>query len=63
MDDLALHDAVAERMIALQAEYWSEAKRSFQPIDIEYLTSECRKYFSYINGTKLFEGKNVFHPG
>ena len=50
-------------MIALQPEYWPEAKRAFQPIDIEYLSCECRKYYSYVNGTKAFEGKNVFHPG
>ena len=24
----------------------------------EYQSCECRKYFSYINGTKKFEGKN-----
>jgi predicted ATPase len=50
-------------MIALQAEYWPGAKRSFQPIDIEYLSCECRKYHSYVNGTKQFEGKNRFKPG
>jgi hypothetical protein len=49
-------------MIALQKEYWPEAKRAFQPIDIEYLSCECRKYYSYVNGTKQFEGKNVFRP-
>jgi hypothetical protein len=52
-----------QRMIELQAEYWPEAKRPFQPIDIEYLCCECRKYYSYVNGTKTFEGKNVFTPG
>lgn len=57
------HNKVFERMIELQAEYWPEAKRKFQPIDIEYLTCECRKYYSYVNGTKTFEGKNVFTPG
>ena len=30
--------------------------------DIEYLACECRKYYSYINGTKVFEGKNKFIP-
>ena len=56
------HQATCEKMIALQKEYWPDAKRVFQPIDIEYLSCECRKYYSYINGTKLFEGKNVFQP-
>ena len=50
-------------IIVLQAKYWPGAKRNFQPIDIEYLSCECRKYYSYINGTKQFEGKNVFKPG
>jgi predicted ATPase len=64
-DQLGLrsHDAVAQAMMALQSEHWPEAKRPFQPIDIEYLACECRKYFSYLNGTKTFEGKNLFHPG
>ena len=31
-------------------------------IDIEYLSCECRKYYSYVNGTKKFEGKNLFTP-
>ena len=57
------HQAVAEQMIALQPRYWPGAKRSLQPIDVEYLSCECRKYLSYINGTKTFEGKNIFHPG
>jgi hypothetical protein len=56
------HQQTCDRMIALQKEYWPEAKRVFQPIDIEYLSCECRKYYSYVNGTKLFEGKNVFRP-
>ena len=56
------HQQTCDRMIELQKEYWTEAKREFQPIDIEYLSCECRKYYSYINGTKLFEGKNVFRP-
>lgn len=60
---LTSHQKVAERMIALQPEYWPDAKRALQPIDVEYLTCECRKYFSYQNGTKAFEGKNVFRPG
>ena len=54
------HQETCEKMIAIQKEYWPEAKRSFQPIDIEYLSCECRKYYSYVNGTKLFEGKNIF---
>lgn len=55
---LESHQAVATEMISLQKEYWPEAKRTFYPIDIEYQSCECRKYFSYINGTKIFEGKN-----
>ena len=39
------HEETAEKMIALQADYWPEAKRPFQPIDIEYLSCECRKYY------------------
>ncbi len=56
------HQETCRKMIELQKEYWPEAKRAFQPIDIEYLSCECRKYYSYVNGTKLFEGKNVFKP-
>jgi len=56
------HQKTCDRMIILQKEYWPEAKREFQPIDIEYLSCECRKYYSYVNGTKLFEGKNLFQP-
>ena len=56
------HEQTCDRMIEIQNKYWPEAKRAFQPIDIEYLSCECRKYYSYINGTKLFEGKNIFHP-
>jgi hypothetical protein len=54
------HQDVGLRMIELQEEYWPEAKREFYPIDIEYQSCECRKYFSYVNGTKKFEGKNLF---
>ena len=50
-------------MIELQKVYWPDAKRPFQPIDIEYLSCECRKYYSYVNGTKAYEGKNIFKPG
>ena len=57
------HAQTCERMMALQAQHWPEAKRPLQPIDIEYLACECRKYFSYVHGTKRFEGKNVFRPG
>jgi len=60
---LSSHEETATKMIELQAEYWPEAKRPFQPIDIEYLSCECRKYYSYVNGTKQYEGKNVFKPG
>ena len=49
--------------IRTQATHWPEAKRAFQPIDVEYLSCECRKYYSYVNGTKKYEGKNVFSPG
>jgi len=49
-------------MIALQPKLWPEAKRAFAPIDVEYLSCECRKYHSYVNGTKRFAGKNVFTP-
>ena len=56
------HQKTCQKMIELQKNYWPEAKRKFQPIDIEYLSCECRKYYSYVNGTKLFEGKNSFSP-
>ena len=59
---LSSHQEVGEKMIELQKTYWPEAKRGFNPIDIEYLACECRKYYSYINGTKVFEGKNKFIP-
>ena len=59
----ANHQETAEQMITLQTRYWPEARRRFTPIDIEYLSCECRKYFSYRNGTKKFEGKNLFSPG
>jgi predicted ATPase len=59
---LADHEETCARMIALQPTYWPEARRPLQPIDIEYLSCECRKYYSYINGTKRFEGKNIFRP-
>jgi len=58
----ASHQQAAERMIALQPRYWPEAKRRFTPIDVEYLACECRKYYSYVNGTKRFEGRNLFVP-
>ena len=56
------HQQTFDKMIELQKEYWPEAKREFHPIDIEYLSCECRKYYSYVNGTKIFEGKNAFRP-
>ena len=56
------HQKTCDQMITLQKDYWPEAKREFKPIDIEYLSCECRKYYSYVNGTKLFEGKNQFYP-
>ncbi len=54
------HQDVGTKMIELQKKFWPEAKRQFYPIDIEYQSCECRKYFSYVNGTKKFEGKNLF---
>ena len=60
--NLNSHEDTCDAMIGLQEEYWPEARRPLSPIDIEYLSCECRKYYSYINGTKSFEGKNVFTP-
>ena len=60
---LASHEATCEQMIQLQPQYWPEARRALQPIDVEYLSCECRKYWSYKNGTKQFEGKNAFRRG
>jgi predicted ATPase len=57
------HHQTCEAMMALQARHWPEAKRRFQPIDIEYLACECRKYYSYVHGTKSFSGKNRFRAG
>lgn len=57
------HQQTCDRMIELQAQYWPEAKRQLTPVDIEYQSCECRKYYSYVNGTKAFEGKNRFVPG
>ena len=54
------HQDVGTKMIELQKKFWPEAKREFYPIDIEYQSCECRKYFSCVNGTKKFEGKNLF---
>ena len=54
------HQDVGTKMIELQKKIWPEAKREFYPIDIEYQSCECRKYFSYVNGTKKFEGKNLY---
>jgi predicted ATPase len=59
---LGSHTETCDRMMALQAVHWPEARRPLQPIDIEYLSCECRKYYSYVNGTKAFEGKNLFRP-
>ena len=56
------HVETCAKMVALQPVHWPEARRPFHPIDVEYLACECRKYFSYRNGTKTFEGKNVFVP-
>lgn len=57
------HADTCRAMIALQPERWPEARRALQPIDVEYLSCECRKYWSYAHGTKTFTGKNVFRPG
>lgn len=57
------HDATMRAVIAEQPHRWPQAKRALQPIDVEYLACECRKYYSYINGTKEFVGKNSFVPG
>ncbi|HOW97811.1 MAG TPA: putative DNA base hypermodification protein [Kiritimatiellia bacterium] len=56
------HEATMAKMIELQSVYWPEARRAFTPIDVEYLCCECRKYYSYVNGTKRFEGRNLFTP-
>jgi len=56
------HQDTCQKMIELQKSHWPESKRQFFPIDIEYLSCECRKYYSYVNGTKKFEGKNFFKP-
>lgn len=56
-------DAAMRRMIELQPTHWPEARRAFTPIDVEYLCCECRKYYSYVNGTKRFEGRNRFAAG
>ena len=39
---LSDHQKTSRKMIELQKEYWPEAKRTFNPIDIEYLSCECR---------------------
>ncbi|MDD2236381.1 MAG: hypothetical protein PHG65_04150 [Kiritimatiellae bacterium] len=58
----ANHQETAIQMIERQDIDWPDARRKFTPIDIEYLSCECRKYFSYVNGTKKFEGRNMFVP-
>ena len=60
--ELENHEQTCHKMIELQKTYWPEARRALYPIDIEYLSCECRKYYSYVNGTKLYEGKNIFVP-
>ena len=59
---LSNHHETCFKMIELQNEYWPNAKRKFLTIDIEYLSCENRKYFSYLNGTKSFDGKNLYTP-
>ncbi len=56
------HQDTCEKIILLQKSYWPDAKRQLHPIDVEYLSCECRKYYSYLNATKKFEGKNFFQP-
>tara|TARA_B100001250_G_scaffold213364_1_gene183001 strand:+ start:97 stop:981 length:885 start_codon:yes stop_codon:yes gene_type:complete len=56
------HQQTCKKMIELQKDIWPAAKRQFYPIDVEYLSCECRKYYSYVNETKHFEGKNIFQP-
>ncbi|HIA83903.1 MAG TPA: hypothetical protein EYO06_03940 [Candidatus Marinimicrobia bacterium] len=58
--DLENHHATIKKMISLQGEYWPSIRRQLTPVDVEYISCENRKYFSYKNGTKLFEGKNLF---
>jgi hypothetical protein len=58
----ANHHETEQRMIDLQPKYWPAARRKLCPIDIEYACCECRKYYSYITGTKKFEGRNLFTP-
>ena len=60
---VADHDEAARRVMELQPSLWPEGRRALLPIDVEYLACECRKYFSYVLGTKDFEGKNKFTPG
>ena len=60
--DLKNHHETIDKMIELQDEYWPTRPRQLTPVDIEYISCENRKYFSYINGTKTFEGKNLFKP-
>ena len=60
--ELENHEQTCHKMIELQKNYWPEARRALYPIDIEYLSCECRKYYSYVNRTKLYEGKNIFVP-
>lgn len=59
---LSSHEATMAKMIELQAAQWPEARRKLTPIDVEYLCCECRKYYGYVNGTKRFEGRNLFVP-
>ncbi|MBL7014370.1 MAG: hypothetical protein ISR83_08115 [Candidatus Marinimicrobia bacterium] len=56
------HHETIDKMIELQNEYWPSCRRPLTPVDIEYISCENRKYFSYVNGTKTFEGKNLFKP-
>jgi glycine C-acetyltransferase len=51
------HHATIDKMIELQDEYWPASRRRLTPVDIEYISCENRKYFSYINGTKTLKEK------
>ena len=46
------HDKRSKKILA-------KSKKTFFPIDIEYLCCECRKYYSYVRNEK-FEGKTFF---
>jgi hypothetical protein len=57
---LSNHHKTIAKIIEIQYDFWPTIRRPLTPIDVEYICCENRKYFSYINGTKKFEGKNLF---